>query len=234
MRKDYAKKMTAKRHKRQHELPRLSLLLAIFVSTFVISMAGYWVVHNSLKGNFNTWIASAKSILGHKTVAAKTLAANKPAQDDDGVRFDFYTELPKMQVDVPETTELQSSPPLVTHTLTAAHKPVPNLPRPTALTQLDNSIQSAIDQTEKKATTTTTTTTTAKQYVIQVGIFRDQIGASQLRLSLLLAGIEANIAKLPDGTYRVQQGPYKSSAQAKAIQKRLTKKGFDSEIKSVT
>jgi cell division protein FtsN len=71
-------------------------------------------------------------------------------------------------------------------------------------------------------------------YVLQFGLFKDFNSASQLRLSLLLTGIETEVEKVDDKQrrmYRVQQGPYSTLAQAKSYQQKWLKRGIDSVIK---
>ena len=71
---------------------------------------------------------------------------------------------------------------------------------------------------------------TTAQFVVQISEFKSQIQASQLRLSLLLAGIDTQIIKTTQQTYRVQQGPFGTERQAKTAQQRLNQKGFDSTL----
>jgi len=74
------------------------------------------------------------------------------------------------------------------------------------------------------------------RYIIQLGVFNDQTEASQLRLSLLLAGFEVNVVKIQSSKgiiYSVQNGPYPNPLDARQLQKDMLKKGIQSSIKSV-
>jgi cell division protein FtsN len=213
MPKDYAKKMVTTKRRAIKKIPRLPVILTVFFVAFAISMTTFWVyAHHGLKESFIIWIANGKSLFQHKNAnTSKTAKAHLANQEENNaVQFNFYTELPNMQV----------NPEIVSESKLTIRKPVVGLPRPIALAQIDNSIQAAMAEKKKV------------QYFIQLGVFKDQIGASQLRLSLLLAGIEADIVEVATHSYRVQQGPYQSTNQAKAMQRRLTNKGFESEIKS--
>ncbi len=66
-------------------------------------------------------------------------------------------------------------------------------------------------------------------YILRLASFMHEHEASQLRLSLLLAGIDADIVK-KGAMYIVQRGFYPTVAEAKMNQKALKKKGIDSVI----
>ena len=71
-------------------------------------------------------------------------------------------------------------------------------------------------------------------YLIQLGVFNDATGASQLRLSLMLSGVEAEIIRLNSThgqVYRVQRGPFISFAEAKKMQHELEMKGITCVLK---
>lgn len=71
-------------------------------------------------------------------------------------------------------------------------------------------------------------------YILELGSFKDTASASDLRLSLLLSGCEAEIVtiKSMEGTiYRVQRGPFISQAEAKKLQRKLEKKGIVAMLK---
>jgi cell division septation protein DedD len=64
-----------------------------------------------------------------------------------------------------------------------------------------------------------------EQYVLQLGVFNNEAAAAQARVSLLLAGVEVDMVKNPEG-YCLQQGPYIDLAQAKLARQRLETKGM--------
>lgn len=72
-----------------------------------------------------------------------------------------------------------------------------------------------------------------KEYIIQLGLFNNNTEANSLKLSVLLAGYEANILKIKiakQDYFRVQLGPYSKAEVAKNIQQKLEKTGIIGEI----
>jgi cell division protein FtsN len=225
MPKDYAKKMiSARRHGRQKERSFVPVAAAIIAAFCLISAAVY-VVHvwhrSSLftKEHVAAWVDNAKAMVSHKDKPVVKDLQRQAASPADEVQFDFYTELPNMQVNLPETTELKS----------ASVAAPASIKKPAGkMMQIDESIQTVLakqsaDIIPKKVV----------QFVLQLGEFHDPVSASQLRLSLLLAGIETEIIKTPEKTYRVQQGPWTSERQAKLAEKVLSKKGFEGSVKAI-
>ena len=75
---------------------------------------------------------------------------------------------------------------------------------------------------------------TPTSYRLQLGEFASQAEASEMRVSLLLAGIDAELIKVVRDEvtiYIVCQGPYVTFAAAKAAQQKLQKKGINSVLK---
>ncbi len=76
--------------------------------------------------------------------------------------------------------------------------------------------------------------TAVGRYILQLGTFQSENEASEMRVSLLLAGWDVNVVR---GTvaghvqYHVQQGPYNTLESAKAAQKILESQGLMSVIK---
>jgi cell division protein FtsN len=68
-----------------------------------------------------------------------------------------------------------------------------------------------------------------KSFTLNVGEFQNENDASQMRLSLLLLGVESDIIKVGE-TYKLQQGNYSTLALAKAAQKKLQIKGVDAKV----
>ncbi len=217
MRKDYAKNMFTHKRNLRKKPPRLSVIVTVFLVAFIVSVTGFWVyTHHGFKEGLSAWVLNVKSLVKPKTNSVTVAKQQTPsAQEENSVRFDFYTELPKMQVNSGTVAELKSTSPI-------QHK-YEGLPRPFELAEIDKSIQTVL----------TTKKSQSVQYTLQLGVFKDQISASQMRLSLLLAGIEADVVKMQNNIYWVRKGSFASENQAKSVQRQLSKKGFDSEIKPV-
>lgn len=176
-------------------------MLIIFLLLIFISASSYWVYSHKLRGIFaqnsrNTHLfANLQSFIHrHKTIkdAAHTAKNQVQVAQQDEVHFDFYNELPKMQVNVPSVDNSKT---------TKTNAP-------------------ALASSKKDA------------YILRLAEFKNESSASQLRLSLLLAGIDVEIVKKGE-IYRVQQGVYPTLTQAKENQATLQKKGFESVLEKV-
>lgn len=217
MAKDYAKRVFTTSRKPKKKRQRVELFVIPIVLLALI--AGYWGY--SHKNNFslaeNFSLAHIKNLLNHKKgPAPKTVQTAKatnasPVSEDRDVHFDFYNELPKMQVTVPEEADATPPPP----------KPVVKVHQPD--TDLEDKISSAVKSAAAEDI-----------YVLQFGEFKNEIEASQTRVSLLLAGAEVKLAKVKTGkgmVYRVQSHRLATESEAKRLQKELEEKGIISEVK---
>ena len=164
MAKDYAKRVFTTTRKPKKKRLRIELFI-IPVLVLVIIASGYWGFRHKLELTTveDTWLPRAKSLLTNKSVASKTQNVDKPkkiiqSNQQPDVHFDFYNELPKMQVTASESED-SATPKMVAK----IHDP---------------------EVSAKQST---------NAYVLQLGLFNDAIGASQLRLSLLLSGFEAEV-----------------------------------------
>ena len=76
------------------------------------------------------------------------------------------------------------------------------------------------------------------QYVLQVAAFQSPAAAGELRISLLLAGFEADIVKSltedQQTLYLIQLGPYSNPSKAKSVQEEMKGKGIESVVKKIT
>jgi cell division protein FtsN len=215
MAKDYAR-YTVKSKKRLTEKGWYHrLLLIIFLLCLVSAMLlGWYAVKNKRldfsKKNLIDWVTQMKTLLSHKKVMSLPFTKTKPiksAKQELEVQFDFYTELPKMQVTLPETEKIASKPLIMEYSSTKD-------PRKKDLSNEHNE----------------------GQYVLQMGIFKSEPAARQMQISLLLTGFDAQIVKSMAANhafYRIQQGPYPTIARAKIIQQQLQNKGIVSLVKKI-
>lgn len=138
----------------------------------------------------------------------------KQAIPQPEVQFSFYNELPNMHVEVPASAEAHNK--LVSEKIGSTPASENNLqPKSTAK-------NASADQ---------------PAYYLQFGLFKEASAASQLRLSLLLAGIESEVEKVESDqgkAYRVWQGGYATISEANAYQQKWRKKGIESVIKKDT
>jgi len=229
MAKDYANKNRVIQGRKRGQEPRFVPLLAAILGVICFLGVIIYSVHlyhqttffSNSKEHVTSWFNHAKTMMSRKDKAVTKTPQPQASAKNDEIQFDFYTELPSMQVNMPASAQLKS----VVKTVQADH----------LATQIDDSIKTVmarklaadikdIKDINKKA---------PLQFILQLGEFSQQVNASQLRLSLLLAGIETEVIKLPEHKFRVQQGPYASERQAKLAQNRLSRKGFESSIKSI-
>jgi len=205
MARDYANKRVSRP---QRKIPRV--FLAIFAVFCLLGALAIYAVHH--QQGMPNWLSSAKGLVGHKEKNTFAIASAPPEE----IQFDFYTELPNMRVNLPVSAEAKPFSTII-------RKPTEQALQPIDLTsKIDESIKSALKQqgTQKAAV----------QFIVQINEFNEQISASQLRLSLLLAGIETEVVKTAEGKFRVQKGPFTSEHQAKAVQRQINNKGFDATI----
>lgn len=73
-------------------------------------------------------------------------------------------------------------------------------------------------------------------YTLQIGVFNDEIAASQMQISLLLTGLDPIIVTKNEGSatqYLLQQGSFETFKAARTTQRLLQKKGILSTIQKI-
>lgn len=207
MPKDYAKRTTKPTHP-----GRLRYWFAILLSLMIVSSGVYFIAKDGV------WQKKYFSFVKNNPVKVQkvSLAATNVPKPEPEVHYDFYTELPSMQVTQPQIAEKShpTPPPLVTV-----------VPKTNGTSKL------LAEEVQKKLKPITSNDLSA-QYVLQIAAFKNEIAASEYRISLLLGGFDANIVKTDNDPpiYRIQQGPYPSARIAKANQQRLLRKGIKSVV----
>jgi len=209
MSRDYKnsyRRPTPKKRRWQFIVPAV-LLLAFASGIYAIYL--HKQTHSNSHQSWFAWMTDIKAKWQNRhPIRSRPLTMAEKEQQKNEVHFDFYTELPKMQVGVPEVSDPKTD-----------HASVATSP----------SQAMASSQTTAKSTKPAV----AAHFVVQIATFKDMARAGELRISLLLAGIEADIVKTQVGdqtVYSVQQGPYASAGLAKAFQRRLQEKGFTSVV----
>lgn len=195
MAKDYAKQFSNKKQGRNWFVDFL-LVLALFLLVSGLIYAAYAHKNPSaVKFPINEWVVRIKSAFSHKKAIVPTQppAVKEEASSEPSVRFDFYTELPAMQVGAKSgSIRLREE----------AKVDFPPSP--------------------------------AEHYFLELAVFKTESEASQARLSLLLAGIEADVVKAASkdqSIYRLQQGDYTDKKSAKTAQLALQQKGISAVIR---
>lgn len=226
MSKDYANKNRLTRQRKQAPRPTfVSLAAAIFAIICFVGAAVYFIHAYERSAFFSkepvaTWFNDAKTMISRENKPIKKESPPIVSPHED-IQFAFYTELPNMQVKLPQSAQLNPFP--VT---------VPKMDKSESKQAEADHLAGQIDQSIKTvmALHVANTKNTTTRFILQLGEFNDRLSASQLRLSLLLAGIETDIVKTADQKYRVQQGPFANEHQAKSAAQKLNKKGFEGSI----
>ncbi len=189
-------------------------------------------------------LSKQKKLPLHKKVVANTQESTKP------IHFDFYDELPKAQLDLPqaqtaeedETVEEPKTTVAAVKKTMAASAPVAAVtasePAPASLvsphvSQHEEEVvqELASDLTSMKAAET------ASPYIIQLSVFHSLDAAKRYRAALASAGLKVDLVKLRLGkevVYRLQQGPYHNLDQLKLAKKRLTERGIACDIRKLS
>lgn len=209
MAKDYAKRAFTTTRTPQKKWRRIELFI---IPVIVLGcLLGYWVfAHKTeMMAENVTFLDRVTGLFKHKEALAnhsmEDIKAVSTIKKSDDVHFDFYSELPNMQMSAfPEMAESAPSKIII---------PKPNIHDPEA------------SQTAKAKQ--------ALKYIVRLGEFNDSVSASQHQLSLLLVGCDAEIVAIKTANktlFRVQRGPFVEEAQAKQLQQRLLQKGVESTL----
>jgi cell division protein FtsN len=261
MAKDYAKFVPAKPRSSRQKRWRLEIAFAFFLLILTVAGVVYYAKHNTtdltagnpkleaLIAKVSTFFQKEKKALEVKpTNSTLASATDNPAP---AVQFDFYNELPNMQVAM--ATEDSSVMALKTATSTTNEKsslPAVNTvtkekPLPVEQEQVSVAVNkpalsqavSVVKPQEISDMLTAEKENQTKQYYIFLGTFSNQQAASRMLAALNEVGFQAQIVKVKQGkqaVYRVQQGPYATIPLARLNQQRLQKRGIVSEIQKVT
>jgi cell division protein FtsN len=194
--KDYAKRVLNTSKAKKKKTPRMGFILLGGVLLVLAGLGGWIFMHKAEFSTHEPILAQIKNLL-HPKVNKQPKINTVTENSEEPVHFDFYNDLPNVQVTVP--TVADNTPPPKPKPITKVHDPE-----------------------------------AAVHYILDLGMFEDERGAGELRLSLILLGYEVNVIKINSSkgaAYRVQTGPYVTQAEAIKVQKELEKKGFPGAVK---
>ncbi|HRE30967.1 MAG TPA: SPOR domain-containing protein [Candidatus Berkiella sp.] len=216
MTKDYAKKrrLHAPVKPRGHYAANSTLIMPTWAwmiagVTLGLTLAAilYW------KLNAKHALPQTATIAIEETSSKGTQKQRVSAQSQEAKshRFDFYTVLPSMTMDTPDSTTSTVDLAMKTESSLPLSKPQPQQPiQPEATTAL---------------ATPTPSTQTESKFIVQVGAFRTLQQAEELKVQLTLSGMQASIQtfkRSPNDTWhRVYVGPFTNKYEAHALQQRL-------------
>jgi cell division septation protein DedD len=249
MPKDYAKFVPPKsRQANQSKWPVVLIAAVFFVLAAGVVSGIYFYSKNSAATS--AWFDNFIAALHHKKNNAKpapTHLANAAENKSQGVRFDFYEQLPNMQMPT-DATEIANVPPPVIMTPAKIAPMVVAAPanvfNPDEVTQLLDAEQPkpAKPQVTVKPVAVPVPaphpveaeiTLPPAHFIIQLGEFETETAAKGLLQAINSVGFEAQVVKISrEGRkiYKVQQGPYISMALAMQSQQRMQKRGLISTI----
>lgn len=139
----------------------------------------------------------------------------EPAPQPEEPRFSFYTDLPKMKVEIPpeEIKSISGE--------TEEEETKPQRAAPSQKNQQESTVQQLQKQPEP-------TRTIRGKYVLQVGSFKSYSEAEQLKARLAFMGVTAKIHNVSvnnkDRWFRVRVGPYATQNEANAVKNKLKHK----------
>ncbi len=228
MPRDYARYVSKTKRPLIERGWRKRLLLVGFLLILLTSVAYsiYLYQYNTTEdasSSIKLWVKQAKGLFVKAPIDPDTLSQaidqSEPmdAQQDAEIQFNFYSDLATMQVSAPQ---IPGSQVLAEDKTTFAVEK--------KLVEVEKPVVSSADQTK----------VVPEKYLLQIAAFKNPTAAGEMRISLLLAGFEAEIVKAMQNDqqlYQLQQGPFSSIAEAKAMQRELKKKDIESVIvKKVT
>jgi cell division septation protein DedD len=248
MARDYAKFVPPKSRTAKPKVWPVKLFVGIFFMAVALVAVSFYLLekaHNDKK----TFFAEVVSLLQHKPVVKAPVPVKVADQGPAPVHFDFYSELPNMQLPENEmenetpaalngegpvtttvTTTTTTAKPVITPVTTIIPKSVavkkPVLTKP--------SVFNATEVDELLADEKVVTQAQVQDYIIQLGVFETEPAAKRLIEAIASVGFQPRVVKLDrkgHNMYQVQQGPYQTMESARLEQLRLQKRGIISIIR---
>lgn len=248
MQKDYAKSSSNQNRQIVEQGWRGRLLL---VAVIVLVICLVWYAYDEYEEHGDKWnFATVKSWFLDKTKdpsnPVKPVKVEKPTQaqqHDNEIQFNFYTDLPNDKITIVaggDQKENPSQPDKTTSDNAAPQNASQALINPASSNPLiskNNEMAAAKSAVADKSSKTDQAKYSSPHYIVQIAAFRNASAAGDMRISLLLSGFEVNLVKSLDNEhkqlYLLQQGPFSSLFEAKAMQQKLKQRGIDSVVKKV-
>lgn len=204
MARDYKHRATTRR-RRKAVSPWLAVAVGLLIGLFVAFLVYIKMLAPKTPGQVNGTL----EVMPQTTMQGETGEGNDtPPPEPPKPRFVFYSELPEMEVIVPEE-EIRRSvaqpPPVVSDTPATASQPAaPVSPKPAA---------------------------PSETYYLQAGSFKGADQADRFKARLALMGFETDIQTITinnrDTYHRVRVGPYSDLATLDKARSRLKKAGIE-------
>ena len=256
MTKDYANSA----YKHQRSSSRLTFTVGIIIGVG-LAVAVYWFMNYQTTRYSNTLTSSplqAEPVTKSVVVQPDTqVAKTHPAASDETTpevvsappvvqpHFDFYTELPKTEVEVSQDKDVnaQSHAPVVelSHT-NKNHNRRSEETKVVIVNNSDNKIlelpSQELGQQTKQDTVVTKVSTkdVGRHYIVQVASFSNYAEADKTKAQLVLMGFAVKIKAVRTNRtqyFRVLMGPFDNQTQALLAQQALQKNHFKSLLLKV-
>ncbi|MES2218207.1 MAG: SPOR domain-containing protein [Pseudomonadota bacterium] len=235
MPKDYAKFVPPKsRLNLPYQWPvKLAVVISLILLLGGIGVYYYATKHPGLMASLDAVIHPDKV-----PKPGTKLASAQPPKPRT-VRFDFYEQLPNMQM--PDATATIPSAPAPAPLLASAPPPkiVPVVvatqpaPAPRQVFNPDELTHMLEAERPKMVPNLPAPHPAASQFMIQMGDFDTEFGAKGLLKAIRSVGFDAKVVKISRSgrtIYQIQQGPYESMALATQTQQRMQKRGLVTSI----
>jgi cell division protein FtsN len=235
MPKDYAKFVPPKARTSAQKRGYSALFFTVVFVLLTAVLVSYFLYEKKETGSF---AAASKNIATYSSKLWTQINTKKPAIQAEPrtligqntvrppVHFDFYNELPKMQVYPDQPSEsMDLSPKTHATVITQSQIPVDKVDR----TNTKKAIFDPDEVSELLAAEKET-----QSYTLQLDTFETEQAAKGLQKALASIGFDVRIVKINaqgKAIYFVQQGPYKNKALAKISQQLLQKRGITSVLR---
>lgn len=198
------------------------------------------IVYIKRPGDVRINTGSSAATSSHTSKSARTTSSSTKkaaaSQQSSSPEFDFYTVLPKMQVNPSKTTSTtskSSSAPTAPATTTAPAANSATTPSTTTQTPTPTSAPADIIDKSSSTATPATTSATKEKYWLQIVSLKNYADADRYKAELTMSGLDVSIQsyKKSDQTYnRVVMGPYDSRQAAQQQQTQLKQRHIDSIV----
>ncbi|MDR3478035.1 MAG: SPOR domain-containing protein [Gammaproteobacteria bacterium] len=248
MAKDYAKFVPPKPRAAKRQPRHAEIILSVFLLVMASLAGGYYFYQ---KNQANT-VAEGQGMSGFVTRVASLFSHHKKdalhpkkvvvANNDDqppAVHFDFYSQLPSMQVTIPEeggqATAQEVVKPINPPVLAKVEGLSSDVAAPAASKSSalnPDEVTTLLEAAEGREPQSDIKTVT-QGYIIELGAFDTRQAAGLLAEALSGVGFKAYVVKINRNgrnIFSVQQGPFRTLAVAKSTQQRLQKRGIVGEI----
>ena len=265
MPKDYAKFVPPKSHPAPTSKVSLALLIGGIVALALLASGTlYYLISTRDPAQPSPALVRITEFFQHKKTQLKDAAklADDQPPKPQSIRFDFYEQLPNMQMPIDASVLARAPTPLNSVVITpppaakAALKP--ELAAPAAATK-PVKIAAANPVTTAKAATVpsfnpdelTNLLETVQQrsktlppaalgvnerFLLDLGEFNTEFSAHEMLAAIKSVGFVARVVKVAHGNrtlYQLQQGPYESMLLALQAQQRMQKRGLISSVVKV-